>query len=293
MTKGKIRLIPRGDRPKVTATGHRDIWPEDIYAHLMSMSWAKLTGLIIAAHLLVNTLFAGIYLIIGDGIKNARPGSFQDAFFFSVHTMATINYGEMAPHGLAGNIVVTAESLTGLIFLAFTTGLVFSRFSRPTSRILFSKLAVVCPFEGTPHLMFRLANERRNRIVDANVHVVMWCLGTTKEGYPKRRFYDLTPVRDRVPMMTLSWTVMHKIDESSPLFGLSTEWLKEHEAEIIVSLTGTDETLSQPIHAQYSYVADELVFGSAFEDIVSRSNDGQLEINYNRFHNVKPFEKKV
>ncbi len=284
------RLVSRGARLRPVTLGRNNRRLGDLYARLLAASWPQLFGAIVLLYFLANLVFAGLYLAIGDGIENARPGSFADAYFFSVQTMATIGYGKMAPHGLAANILVTIEALTGFTYFAVVTGLVFSKFSRPTARVLFSKVAVVCPYDGVPHLMLRLANERDNRIVDAQLHMVLLRNEVTREGHRMRRFHDLTPTRSRVPFLQLTWTVMHAIGEHSPLRGLTTKELCDSEAEIIVSITGLDETLSQTIHARYSYIAQEVIFDAAFEDVLRRREDGRVEVNYHRFHDVKPLD---
>jgi inward rectifier potassium channel len=163
------------------------------------------------------------------------------------------------------------------------------KFSRPTARVLFSNVAVICPYEGKPHLMVRLANERNNRIVDANVHVVMLRREISKEGHSMRRFYDMGLIRDRVPMMQMSWTLMHPIDENSPLYGAIDQKMADWDAEILVSLVGLDETFSQTIHARCSYIPSDILFNHRFVDVMTRTPDNKaLEINYTLFHNVEP-----
>ncbi len=286
----RARLVPRGDNDKIeiVKTGHRTSRLGDLYVRLLAASWQRLACLIVLLYLAANALFALAYLAIG-GIENARPGSFADAFFFSVQTMSTIGYGKMAPVGLAANLLVTLQVLSGFAFFALLTGLVFSKFSRPTARVLFSNVAVISPYDGVPHLMLRLANERSNRIVDANIHLVVLRKETTKEGHDMRRFHDLPLVRSRVPILQLTWTVMHRIDETSPLYHTTAQTLRDSDAEIIVSLTGLDETLSQTIHARYSYVAEDILCNAAFVDILNRRGDGRLDVDYHRFHEVKLF----
>ena len=226
-----------------------------------------------------------------SGIENARQGSFLDMYFFSVQTMATIGYGKMSPSDVITNIVVTIEALWGFTFFAFVTGLAFARFSRPTARVLFSDVAVISDYEGKPHLKIRVANQRTNRIVDVNVSLVLLRNGMTKEGYVMRRFHDLPLTRKHAPLLQLTWTLMHPIDENSPLYGATPESLRKNEDEIIVSLSGHDETLSQTIHARHSYVADEIICNAFFEDILKRREDGRVEVNYNLFHSYTPAKK--
>jgi len=286
----RSRLVPRGaeDKPQIVRSGHRVRKLDDIYARLLDTSWRELLGIVIVVYLLINLLFALAYLATEGGIDNARPGSFADAFFFSVQTLSTIGYGKMAPNGLAANLLVTAEVITGFSFFAVVTGLMFSKFSRPTARVLFSNVAVIGPYNGQPHLMLRLANERDNRIVDARIGVTMLRKETSAEGAQMRRFHDLNLVRSRLPMLQLSWTVMHPIDETSPLYHATEESLRENDAEIIVSLTGLDETFSQIIHARHSYIDEDIICSATFVDIITRGDDGRIDVNYRLFHDTMP-----
>jgi len=259
---------------------------EDLYHFLVTISWPALIGLITAAFTIVNLLFAtGYYL--DHGVENARPGSFADMFFFSVQTMATIGYGKMSPVTLFSNILVSIEALTGLLALALMTGLVFAKFSRPTARVRFTRYIVIGPRDGALSLMIRMANMRANRIVEANIHVVLARQEATVEGDTIRRLYDLAMTRDRSAMFALSWTAVHRIVEGSPLFGETRESLADTAPEIIVSITGLDETFSQTVHARHSYGLDEIVWGARFADVLVVHPDGSRSVNYERFDDIE------
>ena len=236
----------------------------------------------------MNALFAFAYLAGGDGIENARPGSFIDAFFFSVQTMGTIGYGRLAPGTVWSNLLVTVEVITGVLGLAMVTGLVFAKFSRPTARVVFSQRAVVTPHDGVPSLMFRMANARGNRIVEARVRAVLARDETTAEGETMRRFHDLALVRDRNPLFALTWTAIHPITATSPLFGATPEGLAAMGAEVVASLVGIDETVSQTVHARHTYAAADLAWGARLRDILRRLPDGRRQVDYARFHDVEP-----
>ncbi len=286
------RLVPRGDGFEIVRIGNSTRVMSDLYALLLDAPWWRLALYIILLYLLSNILFACTYLALGDAIENARVGSFQDAFFFSVQTMATIGYGKLTPIGLGGNIMVSVEALFGLSFFAMMTGMVFAKLSRPTARVLFSDVAVIGPYDETPHFMLRLANQRGNRIVDAKIQLVVLVDAVSKEGIRMRRFYDLPVARSHVPLMQYTWTIMHAIDKNSPLYKMDRKGLEAVRAEIIVSLTGLDETYAQTIHARRSYIADEILCDAVFEDIIKRNAD-RMEINYTRFHDTKPIESKA
>lgn len=261
----------------------------DMYVYLLAVSEKRFIATIIAYYFLINLFFATCYYLISDQIQNARPNSFLDMFFFSVQTLATIGYGRMSPVGIMANILVTFEAFFGFGFVAVTTGLIFARFSRPTANLLFSDVAVITSHDGVPHLMLRVANQRGNSIVNANATLVMLKMDSSAEGIKMRRFHDLKLVRDKSPLLQLTWTIMHAIDENSPLYGLSHEALLTGEVEIIVTITGLDETLSQTVHARYSYLPDEILYNVVFEDIIKRSVDSnRVEINYHLFHSTKP-----
>jgi inward rectifier potassium channel len=272
----------------VVAIGLRNPWLSDLYHSLLTLPWwAFLLGLAFV-YLGLNVLFATLYLR-GDGaIANARPGAFSDAFFFSVETLSTIGYGQMSPATLYGNVVMTVEALFGLTLLAVVAGLVFARVSRPTARVIFSKVAVVTPYNGVPTLSFRLANERRNQILEAQVSVTLVRDERTPEGEWMRRFYDLQLARQRSPIFAMTFTVMHPIDPASPLWNATAASLTAEAAEIVVTVTGIDETLSQAVHARTSYLAHEVVWGHRFADVFTQTEDGRLAIDYRRFHDTEP-----
>ena len=282
------RLVQREASDRVVAIGLRDPWLGDLYHHLLTLPWwAFLLGLALV-YLGLNALFAGFYLLGGGAIANARPGSFSDAFFFSVETISTIGYGQMSPATLYGNIVMTVEAMFGLMLLAVSAGLVLARFTRPTARVMFSKVAVVTPFNGVPTLSFRLANERRNQILEAQVSVTLVRDERTAEGEWIRRFYDLQLGRQRSPIFAMTFTVMHAIDPASPLSNATASSLATEAVEIVVTVTGLDETMSQPVHARTSYLAHEVLWDHRFVDVFTQTKDGRLAIDYRRFHDTEP-----
>jgi len=262
----------------------------DLYHKLLILSWPQFFMLICFCYILTNSLFALAYLAGGDCIANARPGSFKDAFYFSVQTMATIGYGAMYPRTDYANTIVAIEAFFGLWGVAMVTGLAFSRFSRPTARVIFSRVATIAPFNGVQTLMYRAGNQRFNQILEAQQRATLIRDEVTAEGEFMRRFYDLQLMRSQSPIFALSWTVMHAIDESSPLYQLTAKDLIEQQAEIVITLTGIDETVSQTIHARHSFVASEIVWNMRFVDIVLRKPDGGRVVDYTRFHDVKPVE---
>ncbi|MEO1093447.1 MAG: ion channel [Cyanobacteria bacterium J06638_28] len=288
------RIVKRdGEMPDIVRLGDPHSPLRDVYHLLLTISWTGFIGLLLLAYLLLNGGFALAYLAGGaDAIANAEPGSFLDAFFFSVQTMASIGYGAMYPQTLYANWLVVIEAFLGLLFIAMATGMIFARFSVPTARILFSHNALISPFNGIPCLMFRTANKRRNRILEAQLWVALVRDEITAEGDRFRRFYDLDLIRSHTPLFALTWTAMHPINEDSPLHNESPESLRESHAEIIVIITGLDENLSQTIHARHSFVADEVLWDYHFEDVLGWTTSGKRAINYNNFDNVYPLEQR-
>ncbi|MDJ0733050.1 MAG: ion channel [Nostocaceae cyanobacterium] len=285
-----LRMIHRDGGFNFVRKGVSNSKWRDPYHLLLTLSWSKFLGLLSLAYLLVNTLFALAYLAGGDGIENARPGNFLDAFFFSVQTMASIGYGAMHPKTLYVNIIVTIEAFWGLVAIAMATGLIFARFSLPKARVMFSHVAVISPYHGLPTLMFRVANERHNWILEAQIRVTLLRSEITKEGEVMRKFYDIPLARSQSPLFALTWVVMHPIDKNSPLYGISKEDMIEDDMELVVTLTGLDEHLSQTIHARHSFIAEEILWNHRFVDILSRTRDGRRSIDYSHFHDVMPID---
>ncbi len=259
---------------------------QDLYHFLLNMPWWGIMIMVFLLYIVTNCLFAVAYLIGGDNINNATPGAFRDAFFFSIQTISTIGYGAMSPKTLYADILVAIEALIGLLGVAMVMGLMFARFSRPTARVLFSKVAVIAPHNGVPTLMFRAANERMNRIIEAKMQLSLLRDEVTLEGQYIRRIYDLKLLRNSSAAFILGWLVMHPIDEHSPLQGLTRDDLFNMNASIIATMTGLDETLSQTIHARHGYSPDALVWNSQFVDLFTLGHDGQRYLDYRRFHEV-------
>ncbi|HEY9909214.1 MAG TPA: ion channel [Thermosynechococcaceae cyanobacterium] len=262
----------------------------DPYHLLLTIPWFGFFGLIAFSYISTNAVFALLYLAGGDCIANAAPGSFLDAFFFSVQTLASIGYGAMYPKTLYANSIVTIEAMAGLVGISVMTGLAFARFTRPSARVVFSRVAVITPHEGLPTLMFRTANKRRNQILEANLQVYLMRDEVSLEGQAMRRFYDLPLLRNRTPSFTLSWSAMHPIDENSPLYGATPESLRQMQATIVVALSGLDETVAQVLHARHNYAAQDILWNYRLVDILHHTPDGHRYIDYNDFHEVEPID---
>lgn len=274
-------------RLRATLTRSRDI-TGDLYHALITMSWPSFILGVGLLFLLVNVSFALAYAAQPGAIVNAHPGSLLDAFFFSVQTMATIGYGIMYPGTVYANVLMSLETLIGLFGLALATGLAFARFSRPRARVLFSANAVVTLYHGLPTLMFRVANQRGNQVLEARVQATLLRNEVSPEGHAMRRFHELPLLRENTPSFTYSWTVMHPLTETSPLFAATSSALRAVDTEIIVLLTGLDETVSQAIHARHVYKSDAILWNHRLRDVLSRNSRGTYIVDYARFHETEP-----
>ncbi len=283
----RVRTVRVGDTQVLTHR-RRDSKLGDPYHLVLTLSWPRFFAALVLAFILVNLLFGIGYWLLPGSVANAHAGEFLDYFFFSVETLATVGYGVMSPATTAGHLLASVEILTGMVGIAITTGLVFARFSKPTARILFSDRAVIRDFDGARVLMLRIANERHNRIVEATATLSLVRVEVDLQGESFVRIHDLGLIRDRTPVFALTWTLIHTIDERSPLRGLDAAQLAASRARILVSVTGHDETMAASVYASSNYEAGELVFDSRFVDILSLTPEGQRVVDLTRFHDLEP-----
>jgi inward rectifier potassium channel len=253
------------------------------YHYFLTISWPRFTAMVVSGYVGANTVFALAYLACGRdslvGTTSAAMGNaFWRAFFFSVETLATIGYGNVTPNGLAPHLVMTAESLVGLSIFALITGILFSRFSRPTAAVMFSGKAVVAPYRGHTAFMFRITNARSNQLVEI-------------EG-DSRKYDQLTLERTSVVFFPLSWTIVHPIDEKSPMFGMAHDEMIAKDAEFMILLAGMDETFSQTVHARSSYKPEEIVYGHKFTNIYNPIDEtGSVSIDIRKLSDTEPAEE--
>ncbi|HXU65026.1 MAG TPA: ion channel [Polyangia bacterium] len=272
---------------QIRVVGDRTSVLRNFYHLLLKRSWWVTLAAISGMFLTANALFAVAYAIVG-GVAHAQPGSFRDAFFFSVETMGTIGYGSMYPDSTAANLVMVVESITGLTLIALATGLVFAKFSRSTARMVFSRQAVISSLNGVPTLMFRLGNQRGNQIVDAQLRVVMIRTERLPDGGAFYRMLDLPLTRQRALSLSRSWNALHLIDGTSPLSGETRASLVEKEIELQVLVVGLDDITMQTIHAQHRYFAKDILWEHKLADVLSETSDGHLLLDLRRFHDVEP-----
>ncbi len=273
----------------MTVIGAPPVSLRDVYHLFLRTSWPIALGAIVLAWLAINAVFADLYLTVG-GIATMRTRSFWDAFCFSVQTMGTIGYGSMYPTTVAANVIMIAESVTSLIVTAVATGMLFAKFSRSTSRVVFSERIVIGPMNGVPTLMLRVGNARGNSILEATVRLAYTRTERMKEGTSFYRMIDLRPSRDRSPAMARTWTVLHPITPESPLYGATPESIAREDGEFLVTVVGIDDVSLQQVHARARYLDREVVWGARHADVLSEDRDGNLVLDVRRFDDIEPTE---
>ena len=282
-------LINKDGSPNVKRKGLSFFNTADNYHKLITMSWLRFWGLVLSVYLVINMLFSLIYVSIGpdslfghhiDGELNR----FWEAFFFSAQTISTVGYGHISPRGMAANSIAAFESMMGLLTFALATGLLYGRFSRPYAKIIYSKNIIIAPYnENCRGLMFRLANERRNILVDLSIEVV-FSYNEDVDGKLVRRFFPLELERKVVSILTLNWTVVHPLNENSPLKGMTLEDLKKSEAGFAVLMRSFDDAFSQTVHSRTAYVSDEIVWGAKFRPVFDRDASGRIILDLSKIN---------
>ena len=261
------------------------------YHTLLSMTWPRFLGLMLMLYFVSNIVFGSLYATFGDAglvdTTTAAGSIWLRGFFFSVQTFATIGYGTIHPVGVAPNLLVTVESYYSLIANALITGLVFARFARPTARVIFSSVAVIAPYQDITGFMFRVINGRNNQLIEVKAQV-SYARFVNENGKRVRKFDTLTLERRSVTFFPLTWTVVHPIDEGSPLWDCSEADLRAADAEFLILLTATDETFATVVHQRSSYKPDEIKFGHKFVSIYNNKPGERISIDVQRLSKVEP-----
>lgn len=279
--------------PPVRVVGAARAPWEDVFHDVLALSWLRFVALATTLFVVMNTAFALLYWIDPVSVGNVPAdglGRFEHLFYFSVETMATVGYGGMSPVSRWGHGVMVVETLVGTLATAMITGLTFARFARPTARILFAERLVVTYRDGAPYLMVRMANWRRNQVVEAKLRVTLLRSHRSEEGDLMRLQTDLPLVRDHTHMFALTWTAMHRVDADSPFHGpYARERLADAQAQILMSFHGLDATMGQTIHASAVYDIDDVVWNARYADVLHA--DGPIRhLDYRYFHEVVPQE---
>ncbi|MFZ3230657.1 MAG: ion channel [Pseudobdellovibrio sp.] len=267
--------------------GTQSKWTQDLYHSMLIFSWRKFFLIYVCLFTLFNIFFAFFYWIFPATLAGT-DNSFWHAFVFSVQTFSTVGFGVFSPNSDWAHSVVIIESLLSVFVTALLTGLIFAKFSKPSARIIFSNNILINTFEGKRTLMLRMGNLRANQIAEAQVRMVVLKSTITAEGQHLRRQVDLNLVRSSSLFFALTWSVMHIIDESSPLFGMTHQELIDQDVEVGISVIGYDSTFSQSIHANCIYSPNDMIFDKYFEDVFTSVNGKVVSLNYAHFHGTKP-----
>ena len=259
---------------------------DDAYHRLLTASWLAFIGWAFLAYVLINAIFAGLFLVGGDCYNAGGESGWLAAFSFSIQTLTTIGYGSMVPTTPWADSVVALESFVGVLYVALFSGLCFAKFGRPTARVAFSRFAVIQRFHDRPCLMVRMANERNSRIVDARVHLYALVEETSPEGIAMRRFYPLQLERHHSPVFGLSWVVMHYLDDDSVLSN-GVDAPQPSLVALILTVTGVEGTTMQTVYSQHTYARDAIQHGRRFADVMCLI-DGVPTVDHSKLHETVP-----
>lgn len=266
----------------------------DLYQYLINLSWPKFLLIITAAFIIVNVFFAGLYEIVELSAASAtRPGNYYNLFFndffFSVQTFTTVGYGGILPKGMTANSISAFEALLGLMSFALATGLLYGRFSKPNAKIIYSKNILIAPYNDGISLQFRIANQRHNILLEIEARILAVFLEKKGDQFV-RKYYDLKLEMPFIYFFPLSWTVVHKIDSGSPLFGKTLEDLKELETEFLVLIKAFDDTFSQNVHSRNSYRYDEIVWSARYKKAYYTDNSGEVILDLDAINDYEKVE---
>ncbi len=261
----------------VERTGEPRFQNYEVFHQLITMSWVKFILLIVISYSTVNLLFAGIYYTIGtdklsmDSAQMTEGQKFMEVFFFSAQTLTTLGYGRIAPVGALANTVSSIEAMIGLLGFALATGLLYGRFSRPQSKLLYSENAIIAPYRDGIALMFRLTNLRRSQLIEVEIDVQIGYLDNETKS---RAFTQLQLERSKINLFPTSWTIVHPIDENSPLYGKSIEQMHQMNLEIYSFLKAFDDSFSQTVYSRTSFKSEEIVYGAKFKPMFTQLPNG-------------------
>ena len=283
----RLHTLHMGQR-KLLVKGMAVLGLQDLYFLSMTSNWTVFYSCIGALFFLINAAFAAVYMLIPGAIANQSPPGFWGAFFFSVETLSTVGYGDMRPDPLLAHLIATAEIFMGLMGMSLMTGLTFARFSRPRARIMAAATPVICQHNGQQVLMLRAVNARKSMIVQASARLYVLIHQRTSEGHAMRKLLDLALVRDVHPMFFLSWTLIHVIDERSPLWGHDANSLADLGAELILTIDGSDEVTTQDMRSRHIYTHLDIRWNHVYEDMLQRDAQGREHVNYERLDHIRP-----
>jgi inward rectifier potassium channel len=281
-----LRAINKDGSFNVRRRGVRSL-AGSFYQHLVGLSWPRFLGLVALAYLLINLIFAAIYAALGPGALRTVDGhmglgDFAVAFFFSVHTLTTVGYGDVYPLGMPANILAAFEAGLGLMGFALATGLLFARFSRPNAQLIFSDRMVIAPYGTGLSLQFRIANRRHNVLTDVQADMMLMTVEQDSQGKLRRNFVELKLERKKVFFLALTWTVVHPMDESSPLWGKTAADLERLQAEVLILIRGYDDSFTQVVNTRYSYRWEEIEWLARFTPAFDVAPEGHIVLDLAR-----------
>jgi inward rectifier potassium channel len=276
------QVVRLGGREIVAEGLHLNFWA-DISHRCMTARWPSFIGGAALVFVVFNAVFASFYWIGNQPIANVPGGAYIDYLYFSIETLSTAGYGDMHPQTHYGHFIAAVELFTGIFSMSLMTGLIFSRFSRPSARLLFANNPVISNHDGKQTLMVRFANERHNIIGNATARIWLLRNEVSREGGSFRRFYELPLVRNEHPALALSWTLYHVLDEASPLHGLDAADFEASKVSLVVVVSGYDVVAAQTVHARKPYNYHDILFGQRYADILGTTDDGRIRIDYGRF----------
>jgi len=288
-------FINKDGSPNVVRKGLPLFNTSDNYHKLISMEGWKFALLILGSYLVANIVFALIYLSLGNDVlfgtrQDMALNRFWEAFFFSAQTLSTVGYGHISPRGMAANSIAAFESMVGLLSFALATGLMYGRFSRPSAKIIYSKNMLIAPYrENQRGLMFRLANKRRNILVDLNLEIT-FSYNEMVDGKTVRRFYPLELERKNVSILTMNWTVVHDINKNSPMKDFTYEDLVNSEATFVIVLRLFDDAFAQVVNSRTSYTVEDVIWGAKFNPMFTRDNDGHIVLDLGEMDSIEKAE---
>lgn len=262
------------------------------YQFLTNISWFHFLGLVVLTYLLINVFFATLYVATGATLIGGEPAltlsqKFAKAYYFSVQTLTTVGYGALLPRGPMANLIASFEALCGLLSFAMATGLLYGRFSRPNAKIRYSKQAIISPYGGITSFQFKIGNMRTSQLMDMKARVILTLLDLTQKDAFKKNFYELELETSEVVFFPLTWTVVHPIEESSPLYGLTPKELARLEAEFLILITGYDDAFNQIVHSRYSYDFNELVWNTKFKRNFNSNQDGFIVLEVDQIDELE------
>ena len=278
------RFVNKDGNANIEKTGIPFFQKISWYHTMLAVSTVHFFLVIFIFFIVVNLLFAIIYFTNGvehlGGLVYTSPvEKFIEAFFFSCQTFTTVGYGRVNPVGIFASAMASLEALIGLLFFAVATGLMYGRFARPKAYVHFSENAILAPYRDIIALMFRVAPYKNNTLLDAEIKVSLG-LAVEENGKSVNKFYQLPLELEKVNTLTLSWTVVHPINEESPFYHFAKEDFQNLRGEVLVFMKAFDDMFSNTVTARTSYTFNEIIYGAKFTPMYKRSESGNKTVLY-------------